>query len=119
MKTKTPHSTGFGTADTSLAPTDIFDLLANDRRRYTLHYLSQHVGGVSLGELAERIAIWEDDPTADRYERVLTGLHHVQLPKLVDAGLVRYERDAETVTGMEAISQLTPYLELAMPEDIR
>ena len=118
MKTKTPNSTEPGTEETPLAPTDIFDLLADDRRRYTLHCLSRHVGAISLGELAELIALEEGDPTADRYERILTGLHHVHLPKLVDAGLVRYESDAETVTGAGAITQLTPYLELAMREDL-
>ena len=61
----------------------MFDLLASDHRRYTLHYLSQKVGAVSLCDLAEQIAIWEADPTYDGYERTLTGLYHIHLPKLV------------------------------------
>lgn len=119
MKTKTPDRAGPGTDDPILAPTDIFGILANDRCRYLLHYLDQHVGGVSLGELAEHVAVREGDPTYDHYERILTGLHHVQLPKLTDVGLVVYERDCETVTGTDAITQVRPYLELAMPEDLR
>ncbi|QLG61274.1 DUF7344 domain-containing protein [Halorarum salinum] len=119
MKTKTPDEAGPGTDDATLSTTDVFGVLANDRCRYLLHYLDHRVGGVSLGELAERVAVLEDDPTYDHYERVLTGLHHVQLPKLTETGLVVYDREAETVTGTGAIAQVRPYLELAMAGDIR
>lgn len=119
MKTKTPDRAEPGIDDATLSPTDVFGVLANDRCRYLLHYLDHRVGGVSLGELAERIVVIEDDPTYDHYERVLTGLHHVQLPRLTEAGLVVYDREAETVTGTEAIAQVRPYLELAMPEDFQ
>lgn len=119
MNTKIPNEAGFGTDNTKLTPADIFEVLVDDRRRYLLHYLSQQVGGVVLGELAEQIAIWEDNPTREHYERILVSLHHTQLPKLTDAGLITYESDSETVTRLEAVDQLVPYLELAMPEDLQ
>ena len=67
MKTTTPDTPVSSTETATLTPTTIFDLLANDRRRYVLHYLSQKVGAASLDDLAERVALCEDDPTSDRY----------------------------------------------------
>jgi hypothetical protein len=116
--TKTPGSTTGSTENDTLPPTTIFELLVHNRRRYILHYLSQKVGAVSLSELTEQIAIWEDQPTYDHYERILTGLHHHHLPKLADAKVIQYDSDAETVTCLERADQLVPYLQLSMPEDL-
>lgn len=117
MTTKTPAESPRSSHADALSATDIFPLLADDRGRNVLHYLSQRVGAVSLGELAEQLAIWEDDPTYDRYERILTSLHHNHLPKLVDGGLVRYESEQETVNGLDAIESMRPYLDLAVADD--
>lgn len=116
MNTK-PDDSANGTSTENLSPTMIFDLLAHDHRRYTLHYLSQRVGAVSLGDLAEQIAIWEADSTHDNYERVLTGLHHTHLPKLADAGVVCYNVEQETVELLEAVDSLTPHLTLTAAAD--
>ncbi|QLG29192.1 hypothetical protein HUG10_17380 [Halorarum halophilum] len=118
MKTK-PDDSSSGTSTGDLNPTTIFDLLAHDHRRYTLHYLSQKVGAVSLGDLAEQIAIWEADPTYDYYERVLTGLHHTHLPKLAGAGVVCYDVERETVEALDAVDCLTPHLTLTAAADLQ
>lgn len=117
MTTKTPTESPHSRQTDDLAASDIFPLLASDRRRNVLHYLTQQVGSVSLGELAEQIAIWEDDPTFDQYGRILTSLHHTHLPSLVDGGLVRYDSDEETVAGRDAMQSVRPYLDLALHDD--
>lgn len=119
MTTKTPTESPRSLHTDSLSATDIFPLLADNRRRNILHYLSQHVGTISLGELAEQLAIWEDDPTYDHYERILTSLHHSHLPQLVDGGLVRCNSEQETVTGLDAIDSVRPYLDLALADDLQ
>lgn len=119
MKTTIPDKLVSETGTGDITPTTIFTLLANDHRRYTLHYLSQKVGAVSLGDLAEQIAIWEADPTHDHYERILTGLYHTHLPKLVDAGIVRYDVEQETVELLEAIDSLIPHLNLIVADDLQ
>ena len=119
MKTTTPDTSISSTDTADLTPTTIFNLLANDRRRYALHYLSQTVGAVSLGDLAEQIALWEDNPTYDHFERVVTGLHHMHLPKLADAGVVRYDVEQETVELREAADELTPYLKRVTADDLQ
>jgi hypothetical protein len=72
---------------------------------------------VSLGELAEQLALWEDDPTYDHYERILTSLHHSHLPKLVEIDLVHYNIEDETVHGLDALDIVRPYLDLALADD--
>ena len=105
--------------ESDLSATKIFSLLSNDRRRYALHYLSTQVGDVHLGELAEQIAIWEDEPTNDRYERIYVGLVHNHVPKLESAGVIESKPDKETVALSENVNALCPYLELAESDDIR
>ena len=98
---------------------EIFSLLAADHRRYLLQYLSTHVGSVPLGELAEHLALRENDLTYDRYERILTSLYHSHLPLLVEGGLVHYDVERETVRGREAIEHVQTYLDLAAASDVR
>lgn len=119
MKTTTPDTPVNSTETSALAPTTIFSLLANDRRRYVLRYLSQKVGAASLDDLAEQVALREGEPTADRYERILTDLHHTHLPKLVDGSVVRYDVERETVELRDAADELMPYLECVATADPR
>lgn len=119
MRTESTESATSSIDTAELSPTAIFELLADDRRRYALHHLSRTVGAVPLGELAEQIALHEGDPTRDRYDRILTGLYHVHLPKLTDAGIVRYDSDRETVALRDEGDRLGPYLKLSVAEDLQ
>lgn len=118
MKTTTPDlSANSSTENTDLSPDALFAVLSDGRRRYALRYLSQKVGAVALTDLAEQIAIWEDTLTQDRFERVLTGLYHVHLPKLTEVGLVRYDAERETVELLEPAAQVTAHLDLVATEE--
>ena len=102
-----------------LQASTIFDLLSDQRRRYVLHYLTRRIGAVNVGEVAEQIVLWEDEPTRDRYERVCTALVHTHLPKLRDAGVVDYCPALETVGVRDDADRLAPYLRLAASDDFR
>ncbi|WP_276254554.1 DUF7344 domain-containing protein [Halomontanus rarus] len=117
MKTDTSDVRTPGNTDILPANT-VFELLLDQRRRYTLHYLSQKVGAVPIAELAEQIALREGDPTYDRVERICTGLHHRHLPKLVDTQVVRYDPNAETVELRSMAPNLESHLELALLDDL-
>lgn len=119
MGSTTSIRDGGGAEPPELSTSEVFAILASDRRRAVLRYLNGRVGGVSLGELAEHLAIRTDDPTFERYERILVGLLHRDLPRLADAGLLAYDGEAETVTGRPAADRLRPYLVLASAEDVR
>lgn len=118
MTLKTPAELPNSSQTAELTATDIFPLLADDRRRDILRSLPEN-GTVSLGELAERLAVRERDPTYDCYERILTDLHHSQLPALVDGGLVHYDVEQETVYSLGTIESVQPYLDLALADDLQ
>jgi len=98
-------------------------MLSNQRRRYVLYYLNHRPGPVSLRDLAEQIAAWENDCTIDDLEykqrkRVYTSLHQTHLPKLDEMGIVNYDRDAGTITLADRASDLDAYLELVGEHDV-
>ncbi|UPV73240.1 hypothetical protein M0R89_11865 [Halorussus limi] len=89
-----------------------FDLLRDARRRGVIYTVKRN-GRTSVSELARRIAAWQ---TADGDESpdpatVETSLAHAHLPKLVDAGVVEYDREAGTVELAETTDGLDPFLE--------
>ncbi|AGN01568.1 hypothetical protein L593_08115 [Salinarchaeum sp. Harcht-Bsk1] len=75
---------------------EVFDLLSNHRRRYTLHYCKQAEEPVTTSDLAETVAAWELDKevnelSSDERKRVYTSLQQTHLPTLADAGMITYE----------------------------
>lgn len=89
----------------SWSSSTLFELLAHERRRYTLQYAHQHTGAVGFDELAAQIVHWERENTTavghvnheDHHERVVASLYHMHLPKLADAGVVDHDADRGTV----------------------
>lgn len=78
----------------------VFDLLADRRRRYALYYLYDTTDGVAtVGELADHVMALEDESAEpeDRRLAVLTALEHVHLPKLEDAGVLEYDKRSSSI----------------------
>lgn len=96
-----------------ITPTQLFTAFSHERRQQTVAYLAQKPAAIPLGDLAEYVAIEEEQPSYEWYERILTDLGHCHLPHLHDAGLVRYEPDQETVKLAVKRSVVAPYLKLA------
>lgn len=70
----------------------LLDALASDRRRRVLHYLeSAGDGPTSMGTLAD-VLRRRNEAEVDR-ATLHARLHHVELPKLDDAGLLTYDRE--------------------------
>ena len=99
-----------------LSSTTIFPLLADQRRRRVLHYLSRRVGEVSLEDLARRIALWEGAP--EHPDLIQTSLYHSHLPRLVDGGLIRFDHERRTVSRRDTLDCVQPYLALAVADDV-
>lgn len=88
----------------------LFSCLSDATRRRCLAYLDRS-GSVSVPDLAAQLAAEAADATianVDRAERerVHTTLVHAHLPKLADAGLVEWDREAGTVTLPERSAAL-------------
>lgn len=92
----------------------LYDVLANQRRRFALYYLKRHPDGVSIGELTERVAAWEvgstpEDVTPDERKRVYTALQQSHLPSLEQASIVTYDEDRRFVEPTDALSSIECY----------
>ena len=86
---------------------DVFTLFTEERRRFTLYYLKNADGAVSVEELAANLYEWEENgtretiPDGELREMILT-LEHNHLPKIEEATHVEYDRTNEQVriTGL-------------------
>jgi len=115
---------GDGTAaDAGISHDDCFDLLSNHRRRYALHHLQRNSDETTLGELADRVAAWEndvetDDVTRDQRKRVYTSLQQVHLPRMDELGVVEFDGDKGVIRPGPAADDLDVYLELVGENDV-
>lgn len=95
----------------------VYDALANERRRRAVRLLNEADRPLSLRELADGVARRElSDATGSAADaegesvpdaairRVRTSLYHVHVPKLSDAGIVRYTRDEERIELTGSVS---------------
>lgn len=110
-------------AATELPRDAVYDALADKRRRYTLHYLKQRSEPVTVRELSEQVAAWENDKevaalTSQERKRVYIALYQSHLSTLDDEGLVEYDDDAGTVTLSEAFEGVDLYLEVVPSESV-
>lgn len=105
-------------------PTEaIFTTLSNRRRRYVLHYLAQVADSVTIRDLSEQIAAWENridrsTVTPKQRKRVYTALHQTHLPMMDRVGAVAYDRDRGTVATTEHLDAFDIYLDVVPRDDI-
>ncbi|MFP9190550.1 DUF7344 domain-containing protein [Natronosalvus vescus] len=113
MKPQTKHPQNTAPATVEITPTHLFGAFAEERRQFTLSYLAQKPAAIHIGDLGEYIALKEDTPSFDWYQRILVDLHHRHLPYLCDFGLVRYDEETELVSLAIDRHVIDPYLKLA------
>ena len=110
-------------ADDSLSTETIFETLSNRRRRYTLHYLKYLDESVTIRDLSEQLAAWENgiersQVTPKERKRLYTALHQTHLPKMDGLGVVRYDSDRGVVSLTDAIDEFDIYFDLVAADDI-
>lgn len=118
-----PEDLKGGADGTALTCDECFELLSNPRRRYVLYCLQNADEEASLGELAERIAAWENEVDVDEVsyrerKRVYTSLQQVHLPRLDDDDVVDFDDQSGVVTAETAFEELTEYLERGQAGDV-
>ena len=91
--------------------------LSHRRRRVVLYYLRDR-GTATVEELARHIVAYESDRPPDEIDeseltRVETELHHVHLPKLVDALIAEYDARSNTVRYSDPPGELKTFLDFA------
>jgi hypothetical protein len=133
VEQRTDPSNRGGTVDTTQAETEsasdapeesepqtlpldqTFEILKNQRRRYVLQYLDESDGAVSLGELAEQIAAWENGKdvqqiTSSERKRVYVGLYQCHLPKMAGMGVLSFNKPRGVIERGEDADWFEPYL---------
>lgn len=113
-KRDTPHTMST-TEQNTLAQDTVYDLLSNGRRRFVISRLRRAEGPVSVSDLSEAVAAWENDIpqselTDKQIKRVYVSLYQIHIPKLDEAGLVAYDKDSGLVELTPAVSELDSYL---------
>ena len=81
--------------------TEIFETLANARRRRVVYFLAENEdAAVSIEQVAEyvcRVEPARDAPESRRREEITADLHHTHLPRLAGAGMIDYDRRTKAV----------------------
>ncbi len=95
----------------------IFGILKNKRRRHVLRYLYETDGQVSLSEVAEQIAAWENDKevrqiSSSERKRVYVGLYQCHLPKMDGAGVVSFNKPRGIIELGKNADALYTYLDV-------
>jgi DNA-binding transcriptional ArsR family regulator len=109
------HTVPNTTDEPELSKDKIFHLLQTPRRRYVLQYLKEHEGTVEMRDIAEQVAVWENETsvqalTSDERQRVYIPLYQSHLPKLDEEGIIEYNQSRGTVKRTKLADQLDRYL---------
>jgi hypothetical protein len=111
------------TDEGSLSTETIFETLSNRRRRYSLHYLKRIGEPVTIRDLSEQLAAWENGVEREAVKpkerkRLYTALHQTHLPKMDRLGVVAYDSDRGVVALTETIDQFDIYFDLVAADEI-
>jgi hypothetical protein len=96
---------------------DIYDVYANRRRRFALHYLQRTDGEADFGEMAEQIAAWEcgksrGEVTSNERKYAYSALQQRHLPKMDELGLVNFDKRAGSVEPTPTLDEIDVYAEV-------
>ena len=94
----------------------VFEILKNQRRRYLLQYLQEHDAPVSLSDLSEQLAAWENGKevraiTSSERKRLYVGLYQCHLPKMDGMDIVDFNKPRGIIEPGKNIEMLFPYLD--------
>ena len=124
MSIGTPNCVGMAISrvvpwEVGASPTveQMFEILANRRRRFTLHYLLQRRCPVDLGDVANQVAAWENGigvntVSYDQRRNVHTALRQTHIPHMERVGIVDYDKRDTTVRLTEDAERLDIYLDI-------
>ena len=109
-------------ATTTLSEDEIFELLANPRRRFVLLSLREAVDAIPLTDIAESMAganrdVGASGPNKAERKRAYVSLYQTHIPTLVDAGVVTYDVESGFVALTDRANVLFPFLDLSDRDD--
>ncbi|SDQ95540.1 DUF7344 domain-containing protein [Natronobacterium texcoconense] len=88
----------------SLAESEVFHILGNDRRRAIVQLLAEESGQVDVSDVANEIAATESETDTDAssvpnnlYKSVYVSLQQTHLPQLEEDDVIEYDADTKTI----------------------
>ncbi|RQG91611.1 ArsR family transcriptional regulator [Natrarchaeobius halalkaliphilus] len=97
----------------SLAESEVFHILGNDRRRAIVQLLARETGQVDVSDIATEIASRESDSSSvpsNLYKSVYVSLQQTHLPQLEEDAVIEYDSDAKTITAGPNFESVLRYI---------
>lgn len=99
----------------------LLQILSEPRRRYALYHLRRHEE-TTVTRLADNVAGWMDaergEPlSGQEHVYIYTELHHTDIPRLIDAGIVRLHEEEERVEVVSFPDVLSDLLDVTLEFD--
>lgn len=107
--------------DGELDPSQIHNVLRNDRRRRAIKHLRNTEGPISVDVLAEHIAsveTGESPPPRDVRKSVYVSLHQTHLPKLDELDVIDYDQREQILELRDRAEKVEVYMEVVPEGDI-
>ncbi|MDL5360620.1 hypothetical protein [Halalkalicoccus sp. NIPERK01] len=106
-----------------LSDEDVFEILYNPRRRYTMEFLHRRDRPCSMEELVEHIAATENGVPIGELDnqqcrRVYVSLYQTHLPMLDEADAIEYDQEAQRIAPGPAATELLPYLDTPTEREV-
>ncbi|GAB3419467.1 hypothetical protein GCM10027435_20860 [Haloparvum alkalitolerans] len=122
MHTTTAIANGASPDEPDLSDNEVFEMLANRRRRFVIHALKGEEEPMDVSELSRRVTAWEVgvEPDAVEYEdrrNVYSTLRRTHLPKLEEKDVITVD-DEGTVRPTPALESLDVYVEVLEAREV-
>jgi hypothetical protein len=107
--------------DGELEPSQIHNVLRNDRRRRAIKHLRDAEEPISVDVLAEHIAsveTGESPPPRDVRKSVYVSLHQTHLPKLDELDIIDYDQREQKLALRDRAEEVEVYMEVVSEGDI-
>jgi predicted transcriptional regulator len=95
----------------------LFEVLGNERRRRVIDLLRERETATSLDTLADHVAARENGTTVEAVtdserKRAYTSLQQTHLPKMDEAGILRFDKSEGTVAPSDRLTEYTLHLDV-------
>lgn len=107
-----PHKRS-SNSSTNVLLDDVFEVLADRKRRHLIRYLLQCDPPVSITEIADALQTRDKVGSVDERRKLRVSLHHIHLPKLDEIDIVDYDTETNRVVGWHHVKSIEPYLDIA------
>ncbi len=100
----------------------VLDVCEHEHRRIVLAALTEQHQSLSIDDLATVIVQHNShtspaESAGETLSQIRTGLHHVHLPKLADAGLVRYDPERQLAEPTAQLDRTESHLSVILAVD--